>query len=125
MKKVFSMMLILLAMSFTMVSCSDDDDEPSSGNPLVGTWVKEQTDETVTVTFKSDQTGTVDFYDHDTEITTNQKFEYQYNADQQELYILGSCSLSGTYDVIITATKMTLKGYDYRDKYVNYVFEKR
>lgn len=53
------------ALSFTMVSCGDDDDDEASGNPIVGTWVGtyyeyddpdyyEDPTEVVTMTFTAD-----------------------------------------------------------------------
>ncbi len=44
MKKVFSLMLVLLAMTISMASCSDDDDdEPETTQAsIVGTWVLQE-----------------------------------------------------------------------------------
>lgn len=125
MKKVFSMMLILLAMSFTMVSCSDDDDEPDPVNPIVGTWVQTNSyGTTISITFKSDQTGQI-YYEYTNGNGETERFEYQYIADDQELYILGNCQLSGSYQVRITATKLTLTGSTSNGDYGTFIFEKQ
>lgn len=38
MKKVFSMMLMLLVMSISMVSCDKDDESDAPASKIVGTW---------------------------------------------------------------------------------------
>lgn len=124
MKKVFSMMLMLLVMSISMVSCSNDDEPENPANKIVGTW--SQTNSygvKIAITFNADETGYIK-YTYETGNDQTEVFEYTYDATEHELYILGDdCQLSGSYDVVITATKLTLEGYANGD-YGTYVFNK-
>ncbi len=58
MKKLLWFLLpltLLVGVSFGFVSCSDDDDDTG----IVGTWSELDGDELITITFKSDGTGTI------------------------------------------------------------------
>ncbi len=124
MKKVFSMMLMLLVMSISMVSCDKDDEPADPARKIVGTW--QQTNKAgtkISITFKSNETGNI-HYDYTSGNDETEIFEYTYNATENELFIIGhDCQLSGYYDVIITASKLTLEGYA-NGNYGIYVFNK-
>lgn len=127
MKKFFSTMLMLLMVSVSMVSCSNDDDEPTnSSKSIVGTW--EQINDygtKIDITFRSNLTGDIKYY-HTNGNTSTEVFEYSYDDDEKELYILGDrCQLSGYYDVVITATKLTLTGYLNDGEYGVFMFERK
>ncbi len=108
MKKIISMMLMLLAMSVSMMSCSED--LPTS--KIVGTWQQTNSYDTViTITFNANETGYI-VYTYPSGNESREIFEYAYDEEDDEIYITGeNCQLSGYYDVQITATKLILHGY--------------
>ncbi len=125
MKKIFSMMLMLLVMSVSMVSCSDDDDEPAApASKIVGTWQQTNSYGTkIAITFNTDETGYI-VYTYATGNDSREVFEYTYDEEDDELYINGDdCQLAGYYDVAITATKLVLSGYANGD-YGTFEFKK-
>ena len=57
--KYLFMSLLVALVSMTVVSCGDDDDDATSSNPLVGTWVETYGSNTVTITtFTFTKSGT-------------------------------------------------------------------
>ncbi len=111
-------MSLFLATSFSAASCSDDDDNPAANNSIVGAW--EQTNDygtVITVQFKSNKTGVIDFVYPDGSGSSTENFEYDYQPEERYLEIIGS-RLKGEYEVTLTATKIRLKNY-----YENKVYE--
>lgn len=124
MKKVFSMMLMLLVMSISMVSCDKDEEPAAPVSKIVGTWQQTNSYGTsISITFNADETGYIK-YGYSTGNNSTEIFEYTYDEAESELYIIGDdCQLSGYYDVAITASKLTLDGYA-NGEYGRYIFNK-
>lgn len=119
------MMLMLLVMSVSMVSCSDDPDEPVvPTSKIVGTWQQTNSYGTsIAITFNADETGYI-VYRYDSGNEDREVFEYTYDEEDDELYINGDdCQLAGYYDVAITATKLILSGYA-NGEYGSFEFKK-
>lgn len=114
--KFLSMMLVMLAMSVCMAGCSNDDDDSEfvgDSASIVGSWV--QTNEygtLITLYFKSDKTGVINYTYSDMSGDSNENFEYDYIEKDRSLVIIGS-QLSGSYYVTLTATKLILSDGDY------------
>lgn len=114
--KFLSMMLVMLAMSVCMAGCSNDDDDSEfvgDSASIVGSWV--QTNEygtLITLYFKSDKTGVINYTYSDMSGDSNENFEYDYIEKDRSLVIIGS-QLSGSYYVTLTATKLILSDGDH------------
>lgn len=114
--KFLSMMLVMLAMSVCMAGCSNDDDDSEfvgDSASIVGSWV--QTNEygtLITLYFKADKTGVINYTYSDMSGDSNENFEYDYIEKDRSLVIIGS-QLSGSYYVTLTATKLILSDGDY------------
>lgn len=120
--KFLSMMLVMLAMSVCMAGCSNDDDEKLAGNSasIIGNWV--QTNEygtLITLQFKADKSGVINYTYSDGSGDSNENFEYDYIEKDRSLVIIGS-QLGGSYYVTVTATKLILSDGDY-----SYAFSKK
>lgn len=101
-------MSLILATSFSAVSCNDDDDDLASANSIVGTWMQVNDYGTIiTVQFRANKTGVIDFVYPDGSGSSTENFEYDYLPEDRYLEIIGS-SLDGVYDVTLTATKIRL-----------------
>lgn len=80
--KFLSMMLVMLAMSVCMAGCSNDDDDSEfvgDSASIVGSWV--QTNEygtLITLYFKADKTGVINYTYSDMSGDSNENFEYDY-----------------------------------------------
>jgi len=105
----FLLMSLFLATSFSVASCSDDDD-PAGGNSIVGAWEQVDEDGTITVRFNSNKTGVIDYVSADGSGSVKENFEYDYQPEERYLEIIGS-ELDGEYEVTLTATKIRLKNY--------------
>ena len=114
--KFLSMMLVMLAMSVCMAGCSNDDDDSEfvgDSASIVGNWV--QTNEygtLITLYFKADNTGVINYTYSDMSGDSNENFEYDYIEKDRSLVIIGS-QLSGSYYVTLTATKLILSDGDH------------
>lgn len=108
--KYLSMLLMMVALSVCMVGCgSDDDDEPSGTTaPIIGNWSQTNDAGTViTLQFKANKTGTINYVYSDGSGNRNDNFEYDYIEKERSLTIIGS-QLQGVYYVTLTATKLIL-----------------
>lgn len=115
-----AMFVAILSLTFT--SCSDDDDNDTSitGTSLVGTWsTGSKADGSILrLTFGSNSKGNLSMIEYDEETgkeigSISENFEYVYDSNERELVIVGS-TLEGRWDIIITASKMTMENYQYR-----------
>lgn len=105
-----SMLLMMVALSVCMVGCgSDDDDEPSGTTAsIIGNWSQTNDAGTViTLQFKANKTGTINYVYSDGSGNRNDNFEYDYIEKERSLTIIGS-QLQGVYYVTLTATKLIL-----------------
>lgn len=108
--KYLSMMLVVLAMSVCIVGCgSDDDDEPSGATAsIIGNWSQTNDAGTeITLQFKANKTGTINYVYSDGSGDKNENFEYDYIEEERSLTIIGS-TLRGVYYVTLAATKLRL-----------------
>lgn len=108
--KYLSMLLMMVALSVCMVGCgSDDDDEPSGTTAsIIGNWSQTNDAGTViTLQFKANKTGTINYVYSDGSGNRNDNFEYDYIEKERSLTIIGS-QLQGVYYVTLTATKLIL-----------------
>ena len=108
--KYLSMLLMMVALSVCMVGCgSDDDDEPSGTTAsIIGNWSQTNDAGTViTLLFKANKTGTINYVYSDGSGNRNDNFEYDYIEKERSLTIIGS-QLQGVYYVTLTATKLIL-----------------
>ena len=108
--KYLSMLLMMVALSVCMVGCgSDDDDEPSGTTAsIIGNWNQTNDAGTViTLQFKANKTGTINYVYSDGSGNRNDNFEYDYIEKERSLTIIGS-QLQGVYYVTLTATKLIL-----------------
>ena len=108
--KYLSMLLMMGALSVCMVGCgSDDDDEPSGTTAsIIGNWSQTNDAGTViTLQFKANKTGTINYVYSDGSGNRNDNFEYDYIEKERSLTIIGS-QLQGVYYVTLTATKLIL-----------------
>lgn len=108
-------MLMLMLVSFGFTACSDDDDEPAATSALVGNWQQvNDAGTTITVTFRNNGSGVINYSYRDGSGDSNENFEYDYIENDRELTVIGS-SLQGNYYVTLTATKLLLSrnGYSY------------
>ena len=120
--KYLSMLLMMVALSVCMVGCgSDDDDEPSGTTAsIIGNWSQTNDAGTViTLQFKANKTGTINYVYSDGSGNRNDNFEYDYIEKERSLTIIGS-QLQGVYYVTLTATKLILS-----DKSEAYEFTKK
>lgn len=100
----FLLMSLFLATSFSVASCSDDDDD--NADSIIGTWlVIEEEDTSITVQFNSNRTGSVALKSEMADMT--ERFEYVYRPEEHYLVITGSM-LKGGYDVSLTKSKLIL-----------------
>lgn len=106
-------------LSFTFTSCSEDESLDVTGTTLVGTWVTSSVTDNGTklnITFSKNNQGSLSilYYDGMGNLTGKQTeyFEYVYNSTEHELIIIDS-SLSGTWDIVVAASKMTMENYQY------------
>jgi len=86
--KYFSILLVVLASSMCFVSCSDDDDdnENVNNNSIVGTWVYDDGNLTLTYVFESNNKGS--FTLSRTGTSTTQHFTYEYDEKEKTLYVI-------------------------------------
>ena len=108
--KYLSMLLMMVALSVCMVGCgSDDDDEPSGTTAsIIGNWSQTNDAGTViTLQFKANKTGTINYVYSGGSGNRNDHFEYDYIEKERSLTIIGS-QLQGVYYVTLTATKLIL-----------------
>ena len=108
--KYLSMLLMMVALSVCMVGCgSDDDDEPSGPTAsIIGNWSQTNDAGTViTLQFKANKTGTINYVYSDGSGNRNDNFEYDYIEKERSLTIIGS-QLQGVYYVTLTATKLIM-----------------
>lgn len=127
MKKYHFLAICLMAVmtGFYFLSCSsDDDDNSSESNPIVGTWVSSYMDsysgydeeyvmfcaDGTFYAFEEDRSHGVDYVEVD-------KMEYVYNAAKNTLIIIEAPGYSTTMDVLsLTNTELKLgksSGYGY------------
>ncbi len=107
----FLLMSLILATSFSAVSCSDDDDDAAANDSIVGSW--EQVNDygtVITLRFNSNKTGVIEFVYPDGSGSSTENLEYDYLPEDRYLEIFGS-QLDGEYEVSLTATKLRLKNY--------------
>ena len=108
--------ILVLGCCLSFTSCSDDDDETPSTS-IVGTW-ESSTVKGYTVKFNKNSTGmeTLTFEGN----TMTGDFEYIYNAENQEVTILGSNENvmleNGKYKAVVGNTKMELGGMVFNRK---------
>lgn len=119
--RFLSMLLVMVALSVSMVGCGSDDDDPaSSTTSIIGSWTQTNSAETViTLLFKSDKTGSINYTYSDNSGDKNENFEYDYIDSDRSLTIIGS-QLEGSYYVTLTATKLVLSNSSY-----SYIFTKK
>lgn len=109
--KSLAMMMLLLVMTVVSSSCNKDDDEKDAGVPsssIVGSW--RQTNDygtIITLTFRSDKTGVINYLYPEGVGDENENFEYDYLESERSLLIIGS-QLNGTYTVSLTASMLIL-----------------
>lgn len=133
MSKIFktfflTMMIAALCAGFTSCGSDDDEDEPIKVTSVVGKW--QQTNSygtTITISFKKDATGSI-FYQFTSGSDKTEYFEYRLQTDSdgdQTIFITSDdCQLSGTYDVILTPSTLTLSTYISGEGNVQYKFNK-
>ena len=56
-KKSLTVLLLIFAASMSFTSCKDDDDKDNPSSKLIGTWVSDYGDETITYVFNANNTG--------------------------------------------------------------------
>lgn len=108
--KYLSMLLMMVALSVCMVGCGSDDDDELSGTTasIIGNWSQTNDAGTViTLQFKANKTGTINYVYSDGSGNRNDNFEYDYIEKERSLTIIGS-QLQGVYYVTLTATKLIL-----------------
>lgn len=108
--KYLSMLLMMVALSVCMVGCGSDDDDELSGTTasIIGNWSQTNDAGTViTLQFKANKTGTINYVYSDGSGNRNENFEYDYIEKERSLTIIGS-QLQGVYYVTLTATKLIL-----------------
>lgn len=112
--KYLSMLLMMVALSVCNVSCGDDDADEQAGTTasIIGNWVQTNKAGTViTLQFRTNKTGVINYVFSDGSGDTNQNFEYDYIEKDRSLTIIGS-QLQGVYYVTLTATKLILSDAD-------------
>lgn len=87
--KFFLVMILSIMTAFTITSCKDNKDEPAtSSKGLVGTWIYtesysdayESQDITMTLTFNSDNTGSiVENWVYETKATSNETYKMNFS----------------------------------------------
>lgn len=80
----FMVFALMAVFTFTLVSCSSDEDDNSSTNPLIGTWYTEyEVEESVKhyeeITYKADNTCTWKEIDYDRTYTDLGKYSVEGN----------------------------------------------
>ncbi len=112
------MAIVAVMMCVNFAACSDDDDEDTPNNPLIGTW--QETDDKndyIIWTFKTDGTGVEEgFYQGDFEDPAS--FTYTYDNKTSILVInydayAGEDFETDSYDVTINGNTMTTKDREY------------
>ena len=101
-------MMTMMCISFT--SCDEEEDKDISTG-IIGSWYELAEDESssLTITFRSDKTGSMLFMSEENSLSQN--FEYEYDTENSKLFIIGSL-LNGSYDIRLTATKLILSDDD-------------
>lgn len=107
--KFLSTLLVIVATSVYVSSCSKDEDDSTPPTSIIGSWTQTNKAETVVIIlkFNTDKTGTINYTYSDGSGDMNENFEYDYIDSDRSLTIIGS-QLKGNYDVILTATKLVL-----------------
>lgn len=123
--------MIVVALSAGFTSCGDnekDDDEPIKVTSVIGQWRQINSYGTsITITFKKNATGSI-FYEFTSGSDQTEYFEYRVQTDSdgnQTIFITSDdCQLSGTYEVLLTPSTLTLTGYVPGEGTVIYKFNK-
>lgn len=123
-----TMIVVAVSIGFTSCGDDDDDDEPVKVTSVIGKWQQVNSyGTTITITFKKDATGSI-FYEFPSGSDQTEYFEYRLQTDSdgdQTIFISSDdCQLSGTYDVILTPSTLTLTGYISGEGAVMYKFNK-
>lgn len=106
--KYLSMLLMMVALSVCMVSCSGDDDPVEATASIIGDWSQTNSAGTViTLQFRANKTGVINYFYPNNTGDENENFEYDYIEKERSLTIIGS-QLGGVYYVTLTATKLIL-----------------
>lgn len=106
--KYLSMLLLMVALSVCMVSCSGDDDPVEATASIIGDWSQTNSAGTViTLQFRANKTGVINYFYPNNTGDENENFEYDYIEKERSLTIIGS-QLGGVYYVTLTATKFIL-----------------
>ncbi len=110
--KLFLMMFCATLALGTFTACDDDDDVQTG---LIGSWIQEDEDSSVTVSFYGNGKGKVHFVYKTTtgKDEINENFEYAFDKEDSYLEIIGS-TLEGEYYVTVTASVLRLTGGGYR-----------
>lgn len=118
------MAIVAVMMCVNFAACSDDDEEDTPNNPLIGTWQEDGLGESgsdditdyIEWTFKTDGTGTErNFYRGEWEDTY--PFKYSYDS-KTSILVVNYGEYNGedeidSYDVTINGNTMTTKDRDY------------
>lgn len=106
--KYLSMLLMMVALSVCMVSCSGDDDPVEATASIIGDWSQTNSAGTViTLQFRANKTGVINYFYPNNTGDENENFEYDYIEKERSLTIIGS-QLGGVYYATLTATKLIL-----------------
>ena len=109
----------MVSLSVCFASCSsDDDDDDVNEATLTGTWIQSPSEDIVIkLTFKSDNTGTINYLQRFTENDSIEAFTYKF-VEEPNIYtneIIGTLtvngsSLDGFYDkVVITPMQLRIE----------------
>lgn len=106
--KYLSMLLMMVALSVCMVSCSGDDDPVEATASIIRDWSQTNSAGTViTLQFRANKTGVINYFYPNNTGDENENFEYDYIEKERSLTIIGS-QLGGVYYATLTATKLIL-----------------
>lgn len=112
------MAIVAVIMCVNFAACSDDDEEDTPNNPLIGTWKEDVADGEISMIWKfnADGTGT------EQEINTGEpeelySFTYTYDS-KTSILVVNYGEYNGedeidSYDVTINGNTMTTKDRDY------------
>ncbi len=118
--KFMAMLMFVALMGMSFTSCGEDE-EGGGGKgsyAIVGKW--QQTNDygtAITITFKANKTGKVEYSFADGETGSYENFEYDYDAGDHSLFIMGNTQLAGTWYINLTANNLILKEYETSTEY--------
>lgn len=113
--RFFAMLFVAMGVLF-FTSCENQEEPAYESGQIVGEWSLElgEIDEIWEVRFNKDSTGKMIVTDTNTGDTATYNFSYDYLMDDRYLQVLETtCPLSGSYDVMVSAKRLELYGYNY------------